>query len=222
MSTPPLSKFNRNANLSKAQEYNTFLAPEADLEVKGQTAFSVVDSFKFFKHIPEGILSSHDIGSLDEHGAWVFDPETWFPLQNFLNAFKQIAEQAGAATLYSIGQNLPKNASFPDWAVDIKSGLKALDVVYHMNHRKKGQVMYDPNSGEMLEGIGHYQYVETDNDSVLEIICDNPYPCRFNEGVISAMATQFQPTVTIRHLPGDCRAKGGSRCVFKISRLSSK
>jgi hypothetical protein len=64
----------------------------------------------------------------------------------------------GPRALFQYGQHLPKYAPFPPTITDIQSAMGSMDAAYHMNHRKNGKVMFDPATGEMLEGIGHYGY----------------------------------------------------------------
>jgi hypothetical protein len=189
------------------------------LEVNGQTIFSIVSSFKFFKHIPGRILSGCDLGHVDEAGAYVIDLTAWYPMADFLRAFDEINAQLGGATLYAIGEKIPENAAFPDWVVDVESALRAINVAYHMNHRKGGRVMFDPETGALRAGIGRYHFAGATDASRRRFMieCDNPYPCRFDQGIIAAMARRFHPTAIVRHQPGECREEGGRRCVYEVA-----
>jgi hypothetical protein len=192
---------------------------DASLEVNGQTILSIIHSFKFFKHIPGKILSGCGLGSVDEAGEFKIDVTQWFPMSGFLHAFDEISAQLGGATLYAIGQKIPENAAFPDWVVDMESALRAINIAYHMNHRKDGRVMFDPATGELQEGIGSYHFDANLNTERrrFNVCCDNPYPCRFDEGIISTMARKFHPAAIVRHAPGRCRLEGDSCCVYDVA-----
>lgn len=71
---------------------------------------------------------------------------------------------------------------FPPEINTIEKGLAAIDIAYHMNHR----------GGE----IGHYKFQSTGNNSG-KMVCDNPYPCEFDRGIIEAMAQKFKPKDSI-------------------------
>lgn len=60
--------------------------------------------------------------------------------------------------MYNIGLSIPENAVFPPWVVDIDTAVKAIDIAYHLNHRKDGKPLFDMKTGTMSEGIGHYGY----------------------------------------------------------------
>jgi hypothetical protein len=47
-------------------------------------------------------------------------------------------------------------APFPETTKDLETAIKQMDMIYHKVHRKNGKIMFDSNSGLMLEGIGHY------------------------------------------------------------------
>jgi hypothetical protein len=53
------------------------------------------------------------------------------------------------------------------------------------------------------------------------IICNNPYHCEFDRGIIDAMARRFKPAgsnIKVEHDDGcECRSKGAESCTYKIS-----
>ena len=91
--------------------------------------------------------------------------------------------------MFKIGSQVPKHAPFPPTLTDIHTGIAGIDVAYHMNHRKNGQVMFNPESGTMLEGIGHYRYervpdrsgfwctAKTPTPATLTAACCRPWRC---------------------------------------------
>lgn len=51
--------------------------------------------------------------------------------------------------------------------------------------------------------------------------CDNPYPCDFDHGIISAMARRFQPkdslVVHVEHMDSEpCRKQGADSCSYLV------
>ena len=183
------------------------------IEVNGETVYSVVDGVGVFKAKALSILAGHGI----------VDPVKgrWYSQQAWLDSFRSIAEGVGAATLSSIGRKIPENAQFPPEIDSIVKALSAIDVAYHMNHRRDGKVMFDPTSGGMLEGIGHYQFLPLD-DRTAKMICRNPYPCEFDRGIIEAMAKRFKPAdsvfAQVRHDDAaPCRHKAADACTYLIS-----
>ena len=115
-----------------------------------------------------------------------------------LRAFKRIAESVGESKLYAIGLRIPENAKFPPHIKTIDDAVASIDVAYHMNHRKAGKVMFDPATGAMLEGIGHYGYKKLGPRSI-ESVSANPYPCSFDRGIITTMARRFEKGAAIVH-----------------------
>ena len=151
-----------------------FKASSPNVEVNGETVFSIVDGMGAFKAKALKILSDNGIENPQ--------PGKWYKQQAWLDAFKVIAEQIGLSTLNAIGQKIPENAKFPPDINDIHKALAVIDVAYHMNHRNGS--------------IGNYTYEKIDEKNV-KLICSNPYPDEFDKGIIVAMTRKFKPTGTI-------------------------
>jgi hypothetical protein len=93
-----------------------------------------------------------------------------------------------------------------------------MDVAYHLNHRKNGAPMFDPATGAMLEGIGHIRTQFFDNERRATVVCEEPYPCEFDRGLITALANRFEPMAkTLHDNSAPCRKKGDSSCTFHVS-----
>ena len=190
-----------------------FIALNTDVEVNGQTVLSIVDGL--------GAVKSTALKILADNGLEDPKPDNWYSQQKWLNAFKAIAEKIGQNTLTVIGKKIPENAQFPPEIDDIHKALGAIDVAYHMNHRLNGEVLFNPATGEMKEGIGHYTYEKIDEKKA-KITCDNPYPCAFDLGIIQAMAERFKPEdspyIEVRHdKEGGCRKENGDTCTYFIN-----
>ncbi|MEZ4370209.1 MAG: hypothetical protein R3B07_05260 [Polyangiaceae bacterium] len=194
-------------------EYEAF---EPGIEVNGQTVYAIVDGFGSFRRLAENILIEEKIGERDRSGRYLLQMDGWYSQEGWLRAFKRIGQEVGQSVLYDIGTRIPSNAKFPDWVVDVPSAIRSVDIAYHMNHRKKGEVMFSPSNGSMLEGIGHYGFEQAQGKNVIISRCENPYPCAFDEGILTAMARRFDRLVSVRHDPGECRHKGGDACTYLV------
>ena len=124
--------------------------------------------------------------------------------------------------LLLIGSVIIENADFPPMH-NLKEALLSLNIAYHMNHRLNGELMFNPNTGEMLEGIGHYQLVSFDEKTRKAVMnCKNPYPSKFDEGALTDLVRRFKPADSLRHevkldITKERRAQGADSCTFLIS-----
>jgi len=175
-----------------------FKSFSSQVEVNGETVFSIVDGMGNFKEKALDILEKNGITNPK--------PNIWYSQQNWLNAFKEISEKLGRGTLFSIGQKIPENAKFPATIDSFEKALESINVAYKMNHR----------GGE----IGYYKYVGSIGTKEAKMICENPYPCDFDMGLIDAMAKRFKPenaiSVSVRHGNGSCRKKGDNLCEYIV------
>lgn len=190
-----------------------FVAMSDGVEVNGETVNSIVAGMRGFRSRAQEILSKH--GIVDPK------PGMWYSQQDWLDSFKEISTSLGPNTLYAIGTQIPENANFPPEIDAIEKALSAIDVAFHMNHRIGGKVLFDPRTGTMHEGIGHYQY-QTVGDREGKMICRNSYPCDFDRGIIEGMARKFKPAgslfVHVRHNDAaPCRKKGAESCEYSIT-----
>ena len=174
-----------------------FKAFAPGVEVNGETVLSIVDGMGVFKNAAFKILSENGISDPK--------PGNFYSQQAWLNAFKQISATVGSNTLFSIGQKIPENAQFPPEINSIDKALAAIDVAYHMNHR----------GGE----IGNYNFEKT-GDKSAKMICNNPYPCDFDRGIIEAMTKKFKPAGSMVFVDHDdsqpCRKKEGESCTYIV------
>ncbi len=182
---------------------------EKGIYVNGQTILAVVNGMPKFKDLAFMILS--------ENGLQNIHVNQWYSMQSWLNAFKTIAEEIGEKTLFEIGKVIPYSADFPSDITTIEKGLKSIDIAYHINHSKNGKdPMYNPQTREMQEGIGHYIFESTGNNSA-KIIGSNPYPCEFDRGIISAMAQKYKPLAIVNiDLDSENRKSGGKTTTYII------
>jgi hypothetical protein len=176
-----------------------FKAFSNNVEVNGETVLSVVSGVGVFKKQALEILAKNGINDPK--------PGQWYSQQSWLNAFKEISEKIGPKSLFSIGKAIPANAKFPPEINTIEKALGAIDIAYHMNHK----------NGE----IGHYNFIKTEGNSG-KMVCNNPYPCEFDKGIIEAMAQKFKPADSIMAFvehddSQPCRKKGAESCTYLVT-----
>ena len=190
---------------------------DKDIEVLGRAIYSVIDSFRHDKVAPSKILAKAGIGVLNDAGLLELDLDHWYPQEPWLKAFEEICEYAGEEALFDTGARVPTNALFPPWSEGIHRGIRSIDIAYHLNHRKNGQAMYDGAKDEVMEGIGNYGYQPVEGENKIISVCENPYPCSFDHGILTAVATRFEPGAKVLHQPArPCRRMGDRKCTFVI------
>lgn len=188
------------------------------IEVIGQTVYAIFDGFAAFKSIAADILTREGIGVILPETGFSLDPAAWYSQDAWLRAFAHVAQELGDPLLFSIGKKIPENAIFPDWVTDIDSAIRSIDIAYHLNHRKDGRVLFDRQTGEMFEGIGHYGYQRSDGKDEIIAVCENPYPCHFDRGILTSMALRFQPAARVRHDDSrPCRNRGDASCTYTVT-----
>jgi hypothetical protein len=165
-----------------------------------------------------GVFKKMALEILESNG--IKDPERdeWYLQQNWLNAFKTIAERVGPNTLYNIGTKIPENAKWPPHVDTIEKALASINVAYHMNHQIDNEVLFNPNTGEIKEGIGHYGF-EKIGDKRVRMVCNNPYPCDFDRGIIANTVRVFSEDGNrfprIEH-DQNCRKNGDNACNYIV------
>ena len=190
-----------------------FIAINKDVEVDGGTTLAFVNSMRKGKDARLAIMEKH--GIIPEIGKW-YSQQAW------LDAFKEIADTVGDMNLFLIGTAIIENAQFPP-INNLEEGLRSIDVAYHMNHRLDGHVMFNPHNGSMIEGIGHYSVVSYDGKARKAVMCcDNPYPSKFDEGIISQIVQLFKPADSQHQevkldVTKERRTAGGDSCTYLIS-----
>jgi hypothetical protein len=140
----------------------------------------------------------------------------WYPLEPWLGMTHGVSQEVGAGSAYSCGKKVAELAPLPPEIQAAKTILEMLDVVYHINHRRDGVVMFDGATGKMLEGIGNYRCEFLEGGSSAQFVCDNPYPCDLDRGILNGFASRFEPAVSVTHGASGCRKKGDSQCTYLV------
>lgn len=165
----------------------------ATAEVSSQLVLAFHRGFGTFSVMGEKILA--------QEGLFPIDPNRWYPLARFLAAFDAIRARIGPKTLYQIGLKVPETAMFPPGVNSAQTVLAGCPLGFQMNHR----------NGD----LGTVQHTATGERSAL-LRSENPYPCPFEEGVITAMAKLFEPRVRVMHEDG-CRENGSRHCSYNVT-----
>ncbi len=150
-------------------------------------------------------------------GTKQLEPQRWYSHKGYLTALRLCAERFGETMLNKAGAEVIRNAVFPRSVTNIHAAFAALDAVFHMNHAIAGQPLFDPSTGTMRDGIGHYHYERCGARNIV-MRCENPYPCEFDRGVLTTLARRFEPLALITHIDlHECRQRGGSVCAYEIT-----
>lgn len=176
-----------------------FRAFDPDVEVQGDVVLSFIHAMGAFKALAVEILKRHAIESPQKH--------LWYPQQAWLDAFATIASEVGPSTLIQIGRQVPQQAHYRPGLHGIDAVLLELDDAYKRAHR----------GGE----VGSYRFQPTGLRSG-NIICNTPYPCEFERGLLHSLASSFAPAdalIDLQHdrAAGECKKKGHPSCKFHLS-----
>ncbi len=190
---------------------------DSGLEINGHDAVSnVIPAFRLIPRLAYRIFARHELGTLDGSGQFVPDPRPWWPMVNYLRALFEISEAVGPAKTVTIGKRIPQSAALPPSIHDIHSVFASIDVAYHLNHRKNGKLMFDTATGRMTEGIGHYLYQPHEGENRMTVVCETPYPCDIDRGILLGFALRFEPQAFVEHAPETCRKRGSASCAYVI------
>lgn len=175
-----------------------FKAFEPSVEVLGDVVLSVVHAMGAFKGLALQILDRHGISEPQQH--------LWYPQQAWLDAFATLAEEVGPSTVSQIGRQIPRQANYRPGLHSVDAVLLELDEAYKSTHR----------GGE----AGSYSFRPTGLRSGF-VICQTPYPCDFERGLLSALATRFascESLVDLQHEapPGQCKKHGHTSCDYHL------
>ena len=188
-----------------------------DIEVFGRGFLSLYEALGNLQTFAENIFQENKIGTKNSKGIYEIIPDNWYPMDQSLTFYNAIKEKIGLRTLTNVGKKIIEKAMFPPGMDSIEKGLESLNIAYHMNHRKNGKVMFDPATGIILSGIGSFKLELTPGKKEAILICENPYPSEFDEGIITGMAKKFQPEAVVTlDTTKPTRRKGGDSCTFKI------
>lgn len=174
--------------------------------VHGATVNVFVEALAGFAVLRDAILEVLGVAEID--------PERWYPQELVLRGYQKVDYLLGGRGLERFGRLIPPLVMFPPGIHDAHTLLSKVDATFHLNHCRDGVSMLDLATGAMTEGIGHYRYERVGEREAL-IHCDNPYPCRFDMGLVHGFVGRFEANVEVNHEPGECRTRGGAQCSYR-------
>jgi hypothetical protein len=127
-----------------------------------------------------------------------------YPLEPFLDAMEELQLQFGGPFMRKVGSFIFDKAVFPPGIDTLTKGMELINVAYYMNHSESAK-----------DRIGGY-YWQSKGERSGEMMCDNPYPCAFDIGIIDTIAKRFEATANVTHQPGACRHDGGEACTYRL------
>ena len=78
--------------------------------------------------------------------------------------------------------------------------------------------MFDPATGQKLSGIGNYGYTPVPRERRIISVCENPYPCDFDRGILTTLAAKFERASRVTHDDSaPCRKNGADSCKYIIA-----
>jgi hypothetical protein len=188
------------------------------IEVSGRVIPAALEAFGDFTVLAGQLLMANGVGKPDRSGFIRVDTEGWYPLDGYLKTYQEIVQQFGPKMVRKLGGAQARHALFPPTIVDITTAMQSMDVGFHMNHRQHGRIMFDGITGVILEGIGHYHCVQALGQKRIQMRCDNPYPCAFDQGFLEELARRFIPQARLEHeTPSNCRSKGAPCCTYLLT-----
>jgi hypothetical protein len=192
-----------------------FEAIEPEIEINGKVIYSSVAAFPMARCLPAKILVRKGLGK-SVNKKFQIDTNDWYSLRDWVDALNEMSLRFGDDALIKIGMKIPEIIPFPVPAKDMESALKLLEIVYHMNHRKNGRTLFDPNSGVILERIGHYSYTRNENEYTINLN-ESSYPCALAKGLLTAIARKIEPNSIVIHDDStSCCKRGDKFCTFKV------
>jgi hypothetical protein len=173
-------------------------------------------AFRQVRSMPNRFLLAEGVGTQGPDGNVVIDPQGWYPLESWLQAFGRIGQEVGPAVLAQIGASVMQNIDWPPGMSSVEGLIQFIDVGYHMHHRKDGRVMFDQTTGAVMPGIGNFSYKGEDKNRYL-IECANPYPCSFDKGILGgALRRLGTGNLAVHDGTADCRTRGGKACTYVV------
>ncbi len=148
------------------------------------------------------MMGKHIGHKLAEYGLDDIQPDEWYPLRAPLAMLFDMREEYGEGSMQNMGQNLPDHVEFPPGISGVEEALGSIDDAYNHNHRGGAIGFYEFHKNGAGEG---------------RMICENPYPCELDQGLIRGVAQKFADSpVQVEEISERCRADGGQRCKYRI------
>lgn len=192
-----------------AGEVRRYVAFRPDILVLGQSVLAFVRAMGRYDRIAENALGRQGIKGVQ--------PSGWYPQQAFLDAFREIAFEIGEHTLFAMGKKVPDLAGIPPTITTIHEALGAIDTAYHASHSDAEGPLWNPATGALREGIGHYAF-HREGPRAGVMVCNTPYPSDFDRGIVAGVARIFRPDATVvLDESQPTRKIGATSCVYLVA-----
>lgn len=177
---------------------------DPNIEANGRTISLVSDGLRELSD------DAHSTGQdiLASYGVRETEPDGWYPLGDWVTALEEIADALGDDAIRHLGTKIPERADWPSGVESVSAGFSTINEAYQRNHRGG-----DP---------GYYRVQERD-DREISVVCANPYPCLYDEGIFRGVLQEFShnysysPMVFIHETSDHCRSDGGDQCTYRVS-----
>ncbi|HYH94563.1 hypothetical protein [Hyalangium sp.] len=192
-----------------------------DYQVLGANIQTILDGFGSFTLLASKILLDVGLGTVDDEGIGLvkLDPTHWYPVSSLIRAMDRVQAEFGEYTIKQAGLFVAKRAKQVGDAHfrDIETAMKLMGAGYHINHAKNFVPMFNPQTGEIIEGIGNYNLRPVTGKGELIFDVDALYPCAFAAGIVEGVALLFDPKAKLVHDPKACRKKGSPICTYRVT-----
>ncbi|QCW04665.1 4-vinyl reductase [Natrinema pallidum] len=169
-----------------------------DAEVIGRSPLSYVAAGESIS----SFVGKQITNKLAEHGLENIEPDEWYSLKIPLAMLYDMRDEYGSLRMQNMGQNVPQHVEFPPELSEVENALASIDEAYHQNHRGSE--------------IGSYEF-ETEGSNEGVMICENPYPCEFDKGLIKGVAKKFvNNPVDVQEVGDQCRSDGDQHCTYHV------
>lgn len=170
---------------------------DPSVQSSGACLQSMVDAFGAFKTAVSRLLVESGVGVLGKDGIVKIDPAAWYPIRIELDTLRRMRDRVGENAIFEVGARIPANIALPPAIVDVPSALGVLDIAYHMNHGRNGVALFDPATGAIGEGIGHFEARRTGERDMV-VTAPGPFPCALSRGIVTGLAQRFEPRASVR------------------------
>ncbi len=139
-----------------------FVALDPDATVRAANVKATLSAFQLRPSLGQRLIDNHDL-QLDD-----LTPDTFMPVQRWLDALKELLEQVGPNIVQRVGTALSENADFPPQFDTLDKLFEHMNAIYNHNHR-----------GD----VGRY-VTKRDDEGGWHIRCETPYPRQFERGLV--------------------------------------
>ncbi|MFD1002760.1 hypothetical protein ACFQ21_25770 [Ohtaekwangia kribbensis] len=173
---------------------------ESKVEVLGRFIVTFINAIPLGKEYCFHILRKYGIENIETGN--------WYGQRQCLKAIEEICNALGPNMILSIGKSISGQAVFSPRVDSLEKALRAIDVVYGMNHRG--------------DGIGGYDLITFDPEGrFAEMVCSTPYPSDFDRGIILTTLSRFKPKDSScnnvwLNLSKPTRLHGSKSCTYLI------